>query len=48
MSADGRSVNGGNIPFEVITDNDVVTFLIDGNNGRMAILTPPALLPPLI
>ncbi len=47
MSVDGRSVNGGNISFEVHEDGDIVTFWIDGNTGRMAIVTPPPLLPPI-
>lgn len=40
FGSDGRSVDAPTIQFQVAADNDVVTFWLDGNQGRMAIVAP--------
>jgi pullulanase-type alpha-1,6-glucosidase len=44
---DGRNKNAPTIPFSVAADGDMVTFWIDGRNGRSAIITPEPVLPPI-
>jgi pullulanase-type alpha-1,6-glucosidase len=44
---DGRNKSAPTIPFTVEADGDVVTFWLDGRNGRSAIITPAPLLPPI-
>ncbi len=37
----GRSINGSAIPFTVASDGDVVSFVLNGRTGRLAIIAPP-------
>jgi autotransporter-associated beta strand protein len=37
----GRSINGSTIPFTVASDGDVVSFVLNGRTGRLAIIAPP-------
>ncbi len=49
IGGDGRSINAPNIPFAVTTDESVVTFWLDGRQGRAGIIvTPPeTTIPPI-
>ncbi|MCA9960657.1 MAG: pullulanase-type alpha-1,6-glucosidase, partial [Anaerolineales bacterium] len=49
VGADGRSVNGPNLPIEVTADDSIVTFWLDGRQGRSGIFVtaPATVIPPI-